>query len=532
MLKTISNGGTLWVDDEDDDQQQQQQQPTIHINDVKEEGMNNDGGNKKKVVSRISMFFHQKKEKQKTPASESDEPYIGSGNYMCNSDATQEAAVQQHQQSHGLYLSTDHHLYPFSSSMSTGTSPQNNLVSPIAAATAATTPTPTTMATTTIPDNNNTVTNDLNNNSNEHLSSSSSSSSPSPTSGEGAVDIERKASVRTNTTQPDEETTQPNAGVDSKVNQLRAELRRQRLGLENLEIERQQYRSDCRALMDRLGQLKERLQQRQQAREQLQKSYEDHMRSLRATDDDLTSISAKIRKLRHMIATLADDLLENVDPVRATFTLRDFWLNLREPIEQMGTPLKLNQIRMLTEKYMMDFLILNMTPYKFPGLPPHKQYNQLEMWLKNHDRNVAVRLRQELARAIVRTSKDRKNTLLEEETRQTIQGLYKNLNEAYPYMQQYDKVENDPTRRYEHKVRELVEFSLQLGFAMKGQEVDIAATLVQEGSQVFNPALMEEEQGLKSGVIEFCICPPFVVYNAMPYTLLEKGRVYCHPQRA
>lgn len=366
-----------------------------------------------------------------------------------------------------------------------------------------------------------------NNNSSEQLSSSSS-----PTGGEGAVDIERKASVRTNTTQPDEETTQSNAAVDSKVNQLRAELRRQRLGLENLEIERQQYRSDCRALMDRLGQLKERLQQRQQAREQLQKSYEDHMRSLRATDDDLTSISAKIRKLRHMIATLADDLLENVDPVRATFTLRDFWLNLREPIEQMGTPLKLNQIRMLTEKYMMDFLILNMTPYKFPGLPPHKQYNQLEMWLKNHDRNAAVRLRQELARAIVRTSKDRNNTLLEEETRQTIQGLYKNLNEAYPYMQQYDKVENDPTRRYEHKVRELVEFSLQLGFAMKGQEVDIAATLVQEGTQLFNPALMEEEQGLKSGVIEFCICPPFVVYNAMPYTLLEKGRVYCHPQRA
>ncbi|CDS07060.1 hypothetical protein LRAMOSA09583 [Lichtheimia ramosa] len=516
MLKTISNEEHL-------------QQPTIHIEDMEEAEEqvmnNNDGSSKKKVVSRISMFFQQKKEKQKTPASESDEPYIGSGNYMCNSDATQVKVEQQHQQSHGLYFPTDHHLDPFASSMSTSTSPQNNTVSPIAAATAATTPTPTTP---TLLDN---ATNDMNSNNNNNSSEQLSSSS-SPTGGEGAVDIERKASVRTNTTQPDEETTQSNAAVDSKVNQLRAELRRQRLGLENLEIERQQYRSDCRALMDRLGQLKERLQQRQQAREQLQKSYEDHMRSLRATDDDLTSISAKIRKLRHMIATLADDLLENVDPVRATFTLRDFWLNLREPIEQMGTPLKLNQIRMLTEKYMMDFLILNMTPYKFPGLPPHKQYNQLEMWLKNHDRNAAVRLRQELARAIVRTSKDRNNTLLEEETRQTIQGLYKNLNEAYPYMQQYDKVENDPTRRYEHKVRELVEFSLQLGFAMKGQEVDIAATLVQEGTQLFNPALMEEEQGLKSGVIEFCICPPFVVYNAMPYTLLEKGRVYCHPQRA
>lgn len=109
MLKTISNEEHL-------------QQPTIHIEDMEEAEEqvmnNNDGSSKKKVVSRISMFFQQKKEKQKTPASESDEPYIGSGNYMCNSDATQVKVEQQHQQSHGLYFPTDHHLDPFASSMS------------------------------------------------------------------------------------------------------------------------------------------------------------------------------------------------------------------------------------------------------------------------------------------------------------------------------------------------------------------------------------------------------------------------------
>ncbi|KAI9491837.1 hypothetical protein BDB00DRAFT_748597, partial [Zychaea mexicana] len=305
--------------------------------------------------------------------------------------------------------------------------------------------------------------------------------------------------------------------------QLKAELARQRYCLENLEIERQQYRLDSRALTDRIAKVQERLQQRQEARHQLEGNYNEHLRGLRATDDDLASISGKLRQLKAMIAHLADDLLENVDPKRATGALRNFWLNLKQPIEQMGALLPLNRIRMLTEKYMMDYLIPNMTPHFFPGLSVEKDYIALEYWLRNHDRYTATRLRQELAKSVVADAQ----RLLAKPIKQAAHGLYSNLNEAYPYMQQYDNTESDPEKRYETKVRKLVEYSIALGFAMKGQEVDIVATVVQEGVQPFNHVTMVDEEGLTSGIIEFCICPPFVIYDTMPYTVLEKGRVFC-----
>ncbi|KAI9319897.1 hypothetical protein BX666DRAFT_1917227 [Dichotomocladium elegans] len=342
--------------------------------------------------------------------------------------------------------------------------------------------------------------------------------SSSPSGRHAVSPLERTASLLANHTGDEE---------DSKTQQLKAELRRQRRALESLEIERQQYRNDCRALTDRIDQAKDRLQQRQQSRQQLQKNYEDHLRSLRATDDDLNTIAQKIRHLRETISGLADALLEHVDQQQATLVLRDSWLNLRESIKRLGMPLMPNQIRMLTEKYMMDYLILNTMPSRFPALRPHQEYGKLEAWLRNHDRYTAVRLRQEIARIIVSGKHKDLRHMLEEESKQISYNLYRHLCDAYPYMEQYDKREKNPSKHFYARVQGLVDDSINLGFAMKGQEVDIAPRLVQEGKQSFDGAIMEEEQGLKEGIIEFCICPPFVTYTSLPFTLLEKGRVYC-----
>lgn len=333
---------------------------------------------------------------------------------------------------------------------------------------------------------------------------------------------ERQASSDSVTTQSSTEDL-----ATQTVAKLKAELKRQRHYLESLEIDRQQYRMDNRALTERISQMRERLQQRQEDQKQLQKNYNEHLRSLRATDDDLTSIGKKLKWLKQLISELADDLLDNVDPVRATLALRGFWLNLGQSIERMGSPLPLNRIRMLTEKYMMDFLMQNMTPNVFPGLSVHKEYTQLELWLRSHDRHMATRLRQEMALVIL-SDKDDIRKSLQKAAQTHAHTLYNNLKNAYPYMHQYDKSETDPSKRYETKVRQLVDHSVELGFAMKGQEVDIVATVVEEGSQPYNPALMVEEDGLKSGIIEFCVCPPFVVFDTA-CTILEKGRVLCSP---
>ncbi|KAI7851466.1 hypothetical protein BDC45DRAFT_571959 [Circinella umbellata] len=371
---------------------------------------------------------------------------------------------------------------------------------------------------------------------NEHNHINSKPSSPVAEKDEN---LERQASVRSSTglpltPTPSQQQTQqqqhqqpstpaPEEDANARLlAQLKAELARQRYCLENLEIEQQQYKLDGRALTDRIDKVHERLHEKQLARQQLESNYNDHLKTLRATDDDLQSVAAKLKELRRMIANLADDLVENVDPKRATGALRNFWINLKKPIEKMGSPLPLNRIRMLTEKYMMDYLIPNLTPNYFPGLAVMREYGNLEYWLRNHNRYTCIRLRQEIAKCIMNDAQ----RLLGKEIKSKARGLYANLNEAYPYMQQYDINESDPEKTYEIKVRKLVEYSIALGFAMKGQEVDIVATVVQEGVQLFNPATMEEEEGLNEGTIEFCICPPFIVFDAYQ-NVLEKGRVFC-----
>lgn len=154
-------------------------------------------------------------------------------------------------------------------------------------------------------------------------------------------------------------------------------------------------------MADRIAKMEERRQQRQQDCQQLQKSYDEYVRSLRATDDDLDTIAKKLRRLKQMISALAGDFVETADPVRTTSVLRGLWLYLREPIERMGSPLPLNRIRMLTEKYIMDYLMLHMAPNDFPGLSVVKDYAKLDYWLRDTDHHIAIRLRQQLASCIV-----------------------------------------------------------------------------------------------------------------------------------
>ncbi|KAI9254544.1 hypothetical protein BDA99DRAFT_562643 [Phascolomyces articulosus] len=469
---------------------------------------------KKTPKERISMFFKKEKASRKSKEEEEELQHkqydflVDSSVFLDSNNSTsvydhQYYATQNWNKSHApppLHSSLDHHHL---SQLST---------SP--------------MTTSTIENEQN------------HINNNSKPSSPVA---EKAENLGRQASVRSSTgglpptptpsqqqqqsppQQPSSTPTPEEDGNARLLAQLKAELARQRYCYENLEIERQQYKLDGRALNDRITKVKERLQEKQVAKEQLEGNYKDHLKTLRATDDDLTSVANKLKEMRRLIANLADDLVDNVDPKRATSALRTFWINLKQPIEKMGSPLPLNRIRMLTEKYMMDYLIPNLTPNTIPGLAVIRDYSRLEYWLRNHNVYMSIRLRQEIAKCIVGDGQ----RLLAKEIKSKTQGLYTNLNEAYPYMKQFDDNESDPEKTYETKVRKLVEYSIGLGFAMKGQEVDIVPAVVQEGVQPFNPGTMVDEESLKEGIIEFCICPPFIIYDNYQNNVLEKGRVFC-----
>ncbi|CAO3610881.1 unnamed protein product [Cunninghamella echinulata] len=340
----------------------------------------------------------------------------------------------------------------------------------------------------------------------------------------GEEEVEEKEKVK-------EENKQPAIPqVHPLVAQLKQQIYQQRHVLDNLEVERSQCKIDIQSLQERINQTKIKSQQRIEAQKQLETNYHEHLQSMRATPDDLKSIKLKLKQLKSKIRELADELLEQADPVVATQALRIFWLNLRDCIESMGDPLPLHRVRMLTEKFIMDVLVENMNLNLFPGLSQMDAYNELATWFEKYDTDFSIRLRQEMTLVIVK--KNIRGSDISKEISAANQHkwrfLYSGLVRAYPFIYQFDKQEPNLSQHFGAKVHNLVELSMDLGFAIKGQEVDIAAAETKEKVQLFDPLYMIDEDGQTSGTVEFCICPPFVVYGTN-HIVLERGRVLCFP---
>ncbi|ORY95763.1 hypothetical protein BCR43DRAFT_475758 [Syncephalastrum racemosum] len=327
-----------------------------------------------------------------------------------------------------------------------------------------------------------------------------------------------------------------NSAVCATSQSLKAQVARQQRILENLQIESEQYQKDSKVLQDRLDKMLQKKDQREADLKQLQQNYDHHIRSLRATPDDLDSVAAKIRQLKKTISDLAHTLSEEADAVIATRALSTFWLNLNTAIEAMGCPLPRPRLQMLTEKFMMDVLVQNLNLNVFPGVEILDAYNQLQYWLEDQQLPsaiVSVRLRQEFALLVARDEGNKESDVCKSRhmaLQNSWKYLYSGLVKAYPFVYQHDKAEPDVRKHYGARVQVLVEQAISLGLAIKGQEVDVTAAAVAEGQQAYDPELMVDEDGQTSGIVQFCICPPFVVGNSPdPLKTLEKGRVLCSP---
>ncbi|KAI8088890.1 uncharacterized protein BX664DRAFT_279532 [Halteromyces radiatus] len=328
------------------------------------------------------------------------------------------------------------------------------------------------------------------------------------------------------------------------------ELVQRRKILEQLHEEKETYHDDNQRLEQELTRLQQRIEERTLATTQLRAQYDLHVSSLRATSDDLGSVRTKLIQVQQSIAALADRLLPHISPDHTSSSLASFWLNLRQVIESM-CPLSPTMVRHLTEKFIMDVLVQNFNLSEIAGCACSDDYAQIALWFLDHDDMnskpssisissstlstdvsdcmvFSIRLRQQVASTVVAAQLKRDD--VKQQLQQVVQAhwkyLYGGLAKAFPYIYQHDTtLEPDVQKHFGAQIQTLVEQAVALGFAIKGLEVDITAADVQEGSQVLDLTLMDEVQGLNSGIIQFCISPPFKVFNRTEP--LVKGKVLC-----
>jgi hypothetical protein len=221
--------------------------------------------------------------------------------------------------------------------------------------------------------------------------------------------------------------------------------------------------------------------------------------------------------LRQHIQNASNELIPLISNNQVATRFKSLWLNLSNPIDQLDLT-QHECIQMLTEKFMMDVLIQNLNLNYFPGLSCNAEsVMTLQDWLevKTGSDFYSTRLRQEVASIIMKQDQQ----LLEQPITKNWQYLYRGLQRVYPGL----KDEQERT-----KLHALVTEAVLIGLAIKGQENLITAVDVKEGSQPLDPILMNEVQGKSSGIVTFCISPPFVMkMKDNRYHTLVKGLVYC-----
>lgn len=317
---------------------------------------------------------------------------------------------------------------------------------------------------------------------------------------------------------------------------LQQMVQQQRNFLKDLDLQKAMINSDVTHLNEQLTKTQEKIKQRSHDMDLLENNYQAHLRSVRASDDDPQTIGQKLLGLRERIHALASELVPHAEPV-TTEKLSTLWINLGPSIQQLGTPLPPHRILMLTEKFMMDVLVQNLNIHYFPGLSCSSEFTRLHQWFDQNDPTsfFSTRLRQEVTLLVAQNKVGEVQEIWQKCAERNWNHLYKGLQKAYPTFlakkttpdQEIDQQIQANALAYGKKLRDLVEYSMMLGSAIKGQEVNITAVDVREGAQSIDCALMDDVDGQTVGSIAFCISPPFVIKAAKGYEPLVKGKVLC-----
>ncbi|KAG2172743.1 hypothetical protein INT43_000090 [Umbelopsis isabellina] len=311
---------------------------------------------------------------------------------------------------------------------------------------------------------------------------------------------------------PHEELLQQLEGYEAMLNRLQTDLELATIRNKDLNNE--------------LGQTRKLLQRREQEYARIEHNFFEHTKLIRATDDDLSTIRDTFKLLKYGITRFVMSLNKKADREKATEKFLTMWPNL--PLSELGTPLEHGHINMLTEKLIHQHLVnLIFESPLYPGLHINGAYSEMNRWLQVHGSDFSTRLRQQLS-AIIAKSKPDSETQQEAQAARAeiIDRVYNDLAEIYdPFLRESDGSQ-EGNAGYIGKVREIIDKSLRLSIAIRGQDVDIHILPVKEGEQSFDEETMVELKGKNEGKIKFCICPPFVGGDG-EHGFVEKGKVVC-----
>jgi hypothetical protein len=310
--------------------------------------------------------------------------------------------------------------------------------------------------------------------------------------------------------------------LEYKTEQLTSQAHRNAASIDTLQQQyheseklREERDTDYERLQQRLEQLQLRLDAREQEYDRLQANFISHMKAIRATDDDLSTIRTKLANLHGSVSQFSMGLKKHIGD--KSNAMKAFARNFPH-VDLKGLDQEAPIIMQLTEKLVNEALINVYISFGvYPGLSINTAYNELHTWMINRGADdAALSLKQKLCYIIARDRSPETKSEIAVAHKIMSDQLFTALLEVYPSMESIMR----------SKIEKFIDKAFDLSLAMRGQEVDVKVLPIKEGDAFDTRTMAPDYKGIAEGVVRLVICPPFEAIEG-DHGFLLPAKVIC-----
>ncbi|KAL0096293.1 hypothetical protein J3Q64DRAFT_1669050 [Phycomyces blakesleeanus] len=289
----------------------------------------------------------------------------------------------------------------------------------------------------------------------------------------------------------------------------------------------QTYKDKICKFQENLDELKDELSKKKEESRTLLSNLHEHLKQIRATDDDYSTIQTKLNTIQAKISNLCMSLKKFLTPneEQVLSTLYDYFDDRNNVLDQflcerdnglMGMDYSI--VSLLVERFITIHIvryIYNMPIYL--GLDINYSYSMLSEWepFKNN-KNWSRILRQQLCSLAAKPD--------------VTDGLeYKRKDIASWLIQKLSMIFIGIDQKTSRQICNIIDLAAQLSLAMNSQDVPIKHMTIVEGQTKIKPCMAAQHGSVEGATtVQLIICPPFVINEGQESeVVLLEGKVIC-----
>lgn len=288
----------------------------------------------------------------------------------------------------------------------------------------------------------------------------------------------------------------------------------------------QEQSQQCHEMEMNILKLKQELELKKEEYSKLEVNFYSYVKTIRVTDDDLSTIQPEISHLLSQLNNTCMGLKSKMNRQGGTDFVFKYWSDKVDLIKKYMLPkdskdstLDTSYITLFVEKYLINTLLSNVLDVPIHlGISINDAFKELDDWMSIRNKEWSNRLRQQICSLVVQQPGDE-----EEQIQEAKDAL---LNEIVSVLESvYPPLKNDPK-----KIENLIQRASKLNLAVKGQEIKIERMPIEEGITLFDAETMKATaKGKPSGIVFLAITPTFIARDELDneHGFTVPGKVFC-----